>query len=52
MERTVSRLGRWRRLSKDYEELPEVSEAMATLSVTRLMVHRVVYLKRKRLFTS
>jgi hypothetical protein len=23
--------GRWRRLSKDHEELPEVSEAMVTL---------------------
>ena len=34
-------LGRWRRLSKDYEHLPEVSEAMVTLAMIRLMVHRV-----------
>src|SRR3954468_2729424 len=28
VERSLGWLGRWRRLSKDYEELPEVSEAM------------------------
>ncbi len=32
VERTIGWLGRWRRLSKDYEHLPEVSEAMITLA--------------------
>ncbi len=32
----VHALGRWRRLSKDYEELPEVSEAMVTVAMIRL----------------
>ena len=42
-------LGRWRRLSKDYEELPEVSEAMVTLAMIRLMLHRVAHPNRRRL---
>ena len=42
-------LGRWRRLSKDYEELPEVSEAMVTLAMIRLMLHRIARPDRKRL---
>lgn len=41
VERTLGWLGRWRRLSKDYEELPEVSEAMVTLAMIRLMLHRL-----------
>lgn len=49
VERTLGWLGRWRRLSKDYEELPEVSEAMVTLAMIRLMVHRLVHPNRKRL---
>jgi len=49
VERTFGWLGRWRRLSKDYEHLPEVSEAMATLAMIRLMVHRTVHPNRKRL---
>jgi putative transposase len=56
-ERTLGWLGRWRRLScpkgmqsiKDYEELPEVSEAMVTLASIRLMLHRLVHPNRKRL---
>ncbi len=43
VERT---LGRWRRLSKDYEELPEVFEAMVTLALIRLMLHRLAHPKR------
>ena len=31
-ERTLGWLGRWRRLAKDYEELPEVSETGASLN--------------------
>jgi putative transposase len=49
VERTLGWLGRWRRLSKDYEELPEVSEAMVTLAMIRLMLHRLIHPARKRL---
>jgi len=49
VERTFGWLGRWRRLSKDYEHLPEVSEAMVTLAMFRLMVHRTAHPNRKRL---
>jgi putative transposase len=49
VERTLSWLGRWRRLSKDYEELPEVSEAMVKLAMIRLMVHRLAHPNRKLL---
>jgi putative transposase len=41
VERSLGWLNRWRRLSKDYEELPEVSEAMATLAMIRLMLGTV-----------
>ncbi len=51
VERTFDWLGRWRHLSKDYEHLPEVSEAVVTLAMIRLMVHRVVHPNRKRLPT-
>jgi putative transposase len=49
VERTLGWLGRCRRLSRDYEELPEVSEAMVTLAMIRLMLHRFVHPNRKRL---
>lgn len=49
VERTLGWLGRWRRLSKDYEELPEVSETMVTLAMIRLMLHRLAHPNRKRL---
>ena len=49
VERTLGWLGRWRRLSKDYEELPEVSEAMITLAAIRMMLQRLVHSNRKRL---
>jgi putative transposase len=41
VERSLGWLGRWRRLSRDYEELPEVSEAMVTLAMIRLMLGHV-----------
>ncbi len=50
-ERTLGWLGRWRRLSRDYEELPEVSETMAKLAMIRLMLHRLAHPNRKRLPT-
>ncbi len=49
VERTLGWLGRWRRLSKDYEELPEVSELMITLAMIRLMLQRLAPPNRKRL---
>jgi len=49
VERTLGWLGRWRRLSRDYEHLPEVSEAMVTLAMIRLMLRRAVHPNRKRL---
>ena len=52
VERTFGWLGRWRRLSKDYEHLPEVSEAMVTLAMIRLMLHRAAHPNRKQLAAS
>jgi putative transposase len=49
VERSLGWFGRWRRLSKDYEALPEVSEAMVTLAAIRLMLHRLVHPNRRRL---
>ena len=46
--RTPGWLGRWRRLAKDYEELPEVSGAMVTVAMTRLMLHRPAHPRPKR----
>ena len=40
VERTLAWFGGYRRLSKDYEYLPEVSEAMVQLSAIRIMVRR------------
>ena len=48
-ERTLGWLGRWRRLAKDYEELPEVSETMVKLAMIRLMLHRLAHPNQKRL---
>lgn len=41
VERTFGWLGRHRRLSKDYEELPSTEEAWIYLAMTRLMVARL-----------
>ena len=49
VERTFGWLGRWRRLARDYEELPEVEEAMVKLAMIRLMLHRLAHPNRKRL---
>ena len=49
VERTLGWLGRWRRLSRDYEQLPEVSEAMVARAMIRLMPRRAVHPNRKRL---
>jgi putative transposase len=49
VERSLGWLGRWRRLSKDYETLQEVSEAMVTLAMIRLMLQRLAHPNRRRL---
>lgn len=49
VERTLGWLGRWRRLARDYEELPEVAEAMVALAMIRLMLHRLAHPNRRRL---
>jgi putative transposase len=49
VEKSLSWIGRCRRLSRDYEALPEVSEAMVTLAAIRLMLHRLTHSNRKRL---
>ena len=41
VERTFSWLNRSRRLSKDYEQLPTVSESMIYLAMIRLMLNRL-----------
>jgi putative transposase len=41
VERTFGWFGRYRRLSKDYEGLPENSEAMILISMINLMIHRL-----------
>jgi putative transposase len=42
VERTFAWLGRYRRLSKDYEYLPAVSETMITVAMIHLMARRVL----------
>lgn len=42
VERTFAWLGRNRRLSKDFERLPETSEALIYLAMSRLMLRRLV----------
>jgi putative transposase len=41
VERTFAWVGRYRRMSKDYEYLTESSEAMLHLAMTRLMLRRL-----------
>ena len=41
VERTFGWLNRYRRLSKDYEELPETSEVIILIAMTHLMLQRV-----------
>ena len=49
VERSLGWFGRWRRLSKDYEALPEIAEAMVTLAAIRFMLHRLARPNRGRL---
>src|ERR671916_602442 len=48
VERSLDWLGRRGGLSQDYEERPEVSEAMVTLAMIRLMLHRLACPNCKR----
>ena len=41
VERTFAWLDNYRRLSKDYEYLPQSSETMVYLAMTNLMLHRL-----------
>jgi putative transposase len=41
VERTFGWLNKWRRLSKDYEVLPQTSEAMIQVAMITLMVRRL-----------
>ncbi len=45
VERTFGWLGRYRRLSKDYEELPESSEAMIYIAIIHLMLRRLSHIQ-------
>ena len=41
VERTIAWIGRYRRLRNEYEDLPESSEAMIYLAMSRLMLRRL-----------
>ena len=43
VERTFAWLGRYRRLSKDYEELPQTTEAWVSAAMTGLMLRRLAH---------
>ena len=43
VERTFGWLGRYRRLSKDYEELTDTSEALIQIAMIRLMMRRLTH---------
>ncbi|HVC82136.1 MAG TPA: transposase [Chloroflexota bacterium] len=46
IERTFGWLNKWRRLSKDYEVLPQTSEALIQVAMITLMVQRLARPRR------
>jgi len=44
VERTFGWINRWRRLSKDYEQLPQTSEAMIYATMSLVMTRRLARL--------
>lgn len=46
MERTLAWLGRYRRLSKDYEYHPQTSETMIYAAMTHLILRRLARNRR------
>lgn len=48
VERTFGWLGRYRRLSKDYEELTESSQALIYAATIHLMLRRLARIKKQR----
>jgi len=51
VERTLAWIGRYRRMSKDYEYLPSSSEAMVYLTMLRLMLTRLAKQNAKQFVT-
>lgn len=43
VEKTFAWLGRSRRLSKDYERLPQTAEALVYIAMSRLMLKRLAH---------
>jgi putative transposase len=48
VERTFGWLGRWRRLSKDYEELPSTGESMIYTAMLSTLLRRSIRLSREQ----
>jgi putative transposase len=48
VERTFAWLGRYRRLSRDYEGLAETSETMIQIAMINLMLHRLCPERKRR----
>jgi len=48
VERTFAWLGRYRRLTRDYEALPQTSETMILIAMINLMVHRLCPERKRR----